>query len=30
MSNHETCQYNLDNVLGQNQNKFKKLGEDNG
>jgi len=30
MQNHETCQYNLDNVLGQNQNKFKKLGEDNG
>ena len=30
MSNHETCQYNLDNVLGQNQNKFRKLGEDNG
>jgi hypothetical protein len=30
MNNHETCQYNLDNVLGQNQNKFKRLGENNG
>jgi hypothetical protein len=27
MNNHETCQYNLDNVLGQNQNKFKRLGD---
>ena len=30
MNNHETCQYNLDNVLGQNQNKFMKLGDENG
>jgi|TARA_B100000315_G_C14594505_1_gene597939 hypothetical protein len=30
MKNHETCQYNLDNVLGQNQNKFRKIGEDDG
>ena len=30
MKNHQVCEYNLHKVLGQNQNKFMKLGEDDG
>ena len=30
MNNHQVCEYNLHHVLGQNQNKFTRLGEDDG
>ena len=30
MANHQVCEYNLHHVLGQNQNKFMRLGEDDG
>ena len=30
MNNHQVCEYNLHHVLGQNQNKFTRFGDDDG